>query len=341
MAAPGTAIQEYVASAFGRFAGDREPGDPPISPWTPMPAAGLERLRTHLAEHYDREVRSLTPLDCGVVRVDGRGAPRWIARVFPPARSAAATVGDVDVLRWLAGAGFPAERLAHDDPLTTVDGHAVLVTELAPGKPISSTRVTAEWQGDALGWLHATPLEGAPERAGGGWHHLSLDGGGRRRDRELLHELLADRAASAKEAASSIGDLREALDRLDLGEGLPEAMVHVDFGGPNILREKTTYTVIDWTGTGRASRAASLASIVSTQGNTAIDALAAAYRARVSLTSDELDRIERMIPTHQLVLAAWGVLFDPSRAAAIVAHLPAVERAAAAKASRVRAILTA
>ncbi len=336
VAAPGTAIDDYVERTFGRFVADRSLGDAPLSPWTPMPESGLERLCQHLSGHYGVEVRSVTPLDCGVVRVDRRDKVRWIARVFPPARSISAAEEDVAVLRWLEARSMPAERLAHEDPLTTVEGHAVLVTEFAPGKPISATRATGEWTGDALGRLHALSLEDAPSRKGGGWHHLSMNGGGRVFDVALLHELLADAAASSEASAASIAELRAALDALDLGDGLPEAMVHVDFGGPNVLRDKERYTVIDWTGSGRASRVASLASVVFPQGDTGIDVIAGAYGSHITPTAEELDRVEAMMLTHQLVLAAWGVLFDVTRVGPLVAQLPAAQASAAKKAARLR-----
>lgn len=336
MGAPGTVIRDYVERTFGRFVGDRDPADPPLTPWSLMPPTGLERLRAHLSGFYGVDVRKATPLDCGIVRVDLADKRRWIARVFPPARTMGSAEDDVAVLRWLAAADLPSERLAHDDPLTSVDGHAVVVTEFAPGKPISATRATGEWTGDVLGRLHALPLTDAPARRGGGWHHLSLDGGGRARDLELLHELLVDAAAVSPASAGAIGELRAALDGLDLGEGLPEAMVHVDFGGPNVLRDKDRYTIIDWTGSGRASRIASLASVVASQGDTGIDVIVRAYRAHITPTSEELDRVEAMLLTHQLVLAAWGVLFDASRAARIVARLPEAHAPAAKKADRLR-----
>ena len=301
-----------------------------------MPTSGLERLQSHLSGHYDVEVRSVTPLDCGVVRVDKRDKVHWIARVFPPSRAPSATEDDVAVLRWLAVHDLPAERLAHDDPLSWVDGHAVVVTEFAPGKPISQTRATSEWTGDTLGRLHRLPLADAPQREGGGWHHLSLDGGRRAADIALLHQLLADAASRAPKTAAAITDLRTALDELDLGEGLPEAMVHVDFGGPNVLRDRDRYTVIDWTGAGRAPRMASLASVVATQGDTAVDVIVAAYRTHITPTAEELARVEGMMLTHQLVLAAWVAIFDASRAAVTVAQLDAARTVAAKKAARLR-----
>lgn len=197
-------------------------------------------------------------------------------------------------------------------------------------------RATSEWTGEVLGQLHGLPLDDAPNREGGGWHHLSLNGGGRTQDIALLHELLADTAGGNPEHAASIKELRAALDTLDLGAGLPEAMVHVDFGGPNVLRDKERYTVIDWTGAGSAPRIASLASVLATQGDTAIDAIAGAYRSHIAPTDEELERIEAMMLTHQLVLAAWGTIFDAARAAPTVARLPTARASVAKKAARVR-----
>lgn len=113
-------------------------------------------------------------------------------------------------------------------------------------------------------------------------------------------------------------------------------MVHVDFGGPNVLRDKERYTVIDWTGAGKAPRIAALASVVAPQGDTALDVIVGAYRTHITPTPEELERVEAMMLTHQLVLAAWGAVFDASRAAVTAAQLDAARGSAAKKAARLR-----
>src|SRR6202042_3996138 len=43
----------------------------------------------HLQGRYGIEVAAVSELDVGVFRVDRRGEPSWVARVFPAARAAA------------------------------------------------------------------------------------------------------------------------------------------------------------------------------------------------------------------------------------------------------------
>ncbi|HUR49836.1 MAG TPA: phosphotransferase, partial [Acidimicrobiales bacterium] len=294
MGKPGQIIQDYVDRAFGRFVDLRAEGEPPLTPWTPPPAAGLARVEEHLADRYGVVVKKLTPLDCGVYRLDRGDGSSWVARVFPRARSVAAVKADAEVLRFLESHDFPSERLADDAPISEVDGHRILVTAFVAGKPPGGTAVTGKWQGDALGRLHTLPLEGAPKRAGGGWHSLSLDGGGRAADFAILFELLDDlRRIAPPTDRKHVDALVGALEATDLCEDLPQCLVHVDFGGPNLLKSPDgSFTVIDWTGSGRGPRIESVAAVLGPLPATAQKAAIAAYRQHVQPTDDELGRLE-------------------------------------------------
>lgn len=64
-------------------------------------------------------------------RTDG---PPWIARIFSsPADRVSRVEGDAEILRFLAAHGFPAERLAHDEPVSVFNGSGVIVTEFVDG----------------------------------------------------------------------------------------------------------------------------------------------------------------------------------------------------------------
>jgi hypothetical protein len=94
---------------------------------------GGDGLPAHLESRYGIRVASTTALDVGVIRVDRRDGPSWVARVFPAARPLAAAEGDARILQALERQGFPAERCASADPVSVHEGQAVLVTELIPG----------------------------------------------------------------------------------------------------------------------------------------------------------------------------------------------------------------
>ena len=99
-----------------------------------------------------------------------------IARVFSSAVDDVSRVeGDAEILRLLAAHGYPAERLADDDPVSVFEGKGVIVTEFVEGgRPAVSPTVHHEL-GSLLGRLHALPAGGgAVARDGGAEEH---DGG--------------------------------------------------------------------------------------------------------------------------------------------------------------------
>ena len=338
MGEPGSVIQEYVDRAFGRFMHLRGKDEPPLTPWTPPPAAGLARVKEHLADRYGVTVKKLKPLDCGVYRVDRGDGSSWVARVFPPARSISAVEDDAAILRFLADHDFPSERLADDEPISEVDGHPVIVTMFIKGKSPGATAVSGKWQGDAVGRLHSFPLDDLPARPGGGWHGLSLEGGGRAADLALLATLLNDLEKRVPaDQRKDVDALREALAALDLCEDLPHALVHVDFGGPNVLKSTDgSFTAIDWTGAGRGPRIESVAATIGPLPPTAMRAAVDAYRNHIELTPEELERVEGSLLTHQLVLACWAVAMRPAQLPGVAVQLPKAGPAMRAIATRLR-----
>jgi len=89
---------------------------------------GAEALPAHLEDRYGIRVVGMAKLDTGVFRVERQDGPPWVARMFLTSRPVARTEGDAEVLRFLGRRQFPAERCAHAEPVSTLNGRAVLVT---------------------------------------------------------------------------------------------------------------------------------------------------------------------------------------------------------------------
>ena len=88
--------------------------------------SGTATLPAHLEATYGITVEgiaSLEPHGEGVIGVDRSDGPSWIARVFEQARPMARVQGDVALLRYLQEQGFPAERLAHPEPISVHEGY--------------------------------------------------------------------------------------------------------------------------------------------------------------------------------------------------------------------------
>ena len=269
----------------------------------------------------------------GVFHIRRADGPDWIARVFPAGRRRGAVEDDADVLRLVAEHHFPAERLAHDEPVSMAGDRAVLVTEHVAGRngrgDFSVGTLTA--LGDLLGRLQTIP---PPPRRAGGWHHVSLAGGGRDEDVRLL---LADLGDGAPADA-----VRGHLERLDAGDGLPTAFVHPDFSTPNALvQDDGPPVMVDWTNSGTGPRIAALGPMLSSTAgrDELIDAAIGAYAVHQSLTSEELDRLVDAIWSFAVVLAAWMVVHHPAFATNSVHGLDGERRVAEHIAERVRAAL--
>lgn len=285
--------------------------------------SALAELPTHLEHRYGVTVTGSTALDVGVLRIDRRDGPSWVARVFPAARPMAEVDGDAAVLQRLAKAGFPAERPAVAEPVSTLADQGVLVTEFVPGERSRGARTYAVL-GALLGRLHARPGEGL--RPGGAWH-LVAPGGGTTSDEidgalalltELQHEPLRARLAEADDCSD-----------------LPHAFVHPDFVPANAITTPDDATVvIDWTGAGRGPRLSSLGFLLWVAGATdlrLIDTVLTRYARHVRLEPEELARLADAVALRPLVLDAWAV-------AAGRKSLAAAQRAMAARDTLVAAI---
>jgi Ser/Thr protein kinase RdoA (MazF antagonist) len=272
------------------------------------PVVNTDDLETHLEEQYGVCVADVEALDVGVFRVDLVGSPSWVTRVFPADRRLDDVEGDAAILRGLERHGFPAERCAHSEPVSSFDGHGVLVTEfveraapLRPGRP-------AAILGALLGRLHSNP--GAGMRPGGAWHHLSLVGGPR--------EELAAAAALLDDALPRVGArelslfarLADELAAVDDCQDLPHAFVHPDFVPANAIpTPDERLVIVDWTGAGRGPRLWSLGFLLWAAGARSlrlVDIAVSRYRKHVTLEPDELARLSGAIRSRPLTLECWA-----------------------------------
>ena len=262
----------------------------------------------HLARRYAIDVKRTSALDAGVFRVERRDGPDWVARVFGPERPVDDVEAEAAIIDALQERGFPAERCAHPEAVSGVEGHAVLVTEyVTPASPLSPGR-SAAILGSLLGRLHSH--DGERLRPGGAWHHLSPVGGPREEVAAAL-ALLDDAAAriAARERAL-YARLREAAVGTDDCHDLPHAFVHPDFVPPNAIpTSEQGLVIVDWTGSGRGPRLWSLGCLLWASGVRSprlVELVVSRYRRHVTLTPPELDRLAGAIRGRPLMLECWA-----------------------------------
>jgi Ser/Thr protein kinase RdoA (MazF antagonist) len=283
----------------------------------------VERLAEHLEGTYGFAVRQHVSLDQDVVRFDRDEGPSWVARVFPTNRAYADVLGDAAILQALAPSRFPAERCSHEEPVSLLDGHGVLVTDFVEGaRPERGGRIFAVL-GTLLGALHARSGEGL--REGGGWHHLTPQGGPRQEIDGAI-QLLEQRAPRLGGVDAAMVDrLIEELDGTVDCAALPLSFVHPDFVPANAISTPSGETmIIDWAGSGRGPRLWSLAFLLyATRGHRKlIELVVSRYRKQIQLESEELDTIADAIRARALLLDCWAVGHDRKKPADAVRDLP-------------------
>lgn len=305
-----------------------------------------EELRAHLAKQYGFRAHTLYTLDQGVTLLRRDDGPSWVARVFAPQRPRAAVAGDAEILRWLEGAGFPAERCALEDPVSSLGDCSVLVTEAVSAVPRTRRRQAIKDAGGIarLGELLAelsqlAPADGAPQRPGGAWHHAAE--GHPRAELERAAEWLEE--AQAEAPARELGQfdaIYDELESLDDGDGLPQAFIHPDFVMANVVATaEPGMALVDWAGSGVGPRAWALAFLLWAEA--AKDPRRAAlalsgYRRRVTLEPEELERLAGMLRARPLVLSIWRLRHGARTAAATADDALEVRRLADTLAARVR-----
>ena len=300
---------------------------------------GGDALPAHLQEHYGIRVATTTKVDAGVYKVEQHEGPTWVARLFVVGRSVARAEGDAEVLRFLQRRGFPAERCAHPEPVSSLDGRAVLVTEHVEGRAWPQSPAARRALGDMLGRLHALPTEPGPtERPAGSLHHLPAYEGYPSQDLAAAAALLADLEGRVPaEHQRTYESLQGLLPKADDGRDLPGSFVHPDPVGSNVIATPAGGPVlVDWTGAGRGPRLCSLAALLASLSPPHVADVLAGYRAHITLTAEEVDRLEGALWARPLWLASWQCWLACVSSKVTGAFVPDAKRIAAI-AARARA----
>jgi aminoglycoside phosphotransferase (APT) family kinase protein len=247
-----------------------------------------------------------------------------VARIFSsPADKVSRVEGDADILRFLASHDFPAERLAHDEPVSVLNGSALIVTDFVEGgRPtdahgrVESPAVLYE-MARLLGRLHALPAAGgAVARDGSSDEH---DGGyvGRpKQDLAAAMNLLASvEDAVAPEGREKFEWLRDRVENADDAEGLPEALTHGNYHAWAAVGSPGNLVIVGWAGSGRGPRLPALAWLIRTAAEASaeaapdyVDAVMRGYREHVQLTDKELERLPGVLNIRPLLLACYEYL---------------------------------
>jgi Ser/Thr protein kinase RdoA (MazF antagonist) len=279
-----------------------------------------ERLLAHLRDHYGIDAVAATRLSVHktyVFRIDRTDGAPWVARAFPPARPRGGVEGDAAILRFLARHDYPAERLAVDDAVSSVDGSTVLVTRFVDSVPLPEGAEKFAIMGGLLGRLHALPFDESVRRPGGASGEDPSREGGPRQD--LLAALAFLDAVDTKVAAADRDRfewLRDQVSSADDGHGLPEGLLHGNLlhTPDHAVVGEHGPVVINWKASGRGPRLADFAYLIWGAGSWSprrpnpdwIDAAVRAYRRHVEPTEEELDRLEAVMRLRPLYLACFG-----------------------------------
>lgn len=280
------------------------------------PAA--DRLLAHLREQYGIEAAAATQLSVHntyVFRIDRHDGEPWIARAYPPARPRSGVEGDAAILRFLERQGYPAERLAADDPVSDFDGSAVLVTRFIEGTQLPDPPRKFVMMGDLLGRLHALPYDDDASRPGGASGEDPTREGTPRQD--LLAALaFLDSVATLVGSADRerFEELRDHVRSADDGSGLPEGLLHgnmLHVPDHAILSERGPIA-INWKASGRGPRLADFAFLMwgTWLNEDMINAGVDAYRRHIEPTADELERLETVMHIRPLYLMGFDYRRD-------------------------------
>lgn len=301
------------------------------SPFARVRQVGHAQLRTHLEEHYGIHITSLAPIDDdpetrprgswpghypSTLLVKRQDGPPWIARIFSsPADQLNRVHGDADILRFLASHDFPAERIAHDDPVSMFNGSGVIVTEFVEGGRPADAHGRGESPAvhhelaSLLGRLHALPAAGvAVARDGGaeetdGGFYVGRPGRDLTAAMSFLVSVEDDVAPGGRERFEW---LRDQVENADDAEGLPEALTHSNYHLWAAVGTPGNLVIVGWAGSGRGARLPALAWLLRTaaEGSTEnVVAVMRGYREHVQLTDEELERLPGMLNMRALWLA--------------------------------------
>lgn len=206
-------------------------------------------LKAHLEESYGIGIDSTLPIDDdpatrprdswpdhypSTLVVKHTSGRQRIARVFSSSADLVSHAeGDAEILQFLATQDFPAERVAHNVPVTVLDGKGIIVTHVhrlrTPERCLTSAVVE---MADPLGRLHSLPQAGgAIARDGGAEEHGDgLHVGRPKEDLTAAMSFLVSVEDKVNSAAREKFDwLRDQLEKADDAEGLPETLTHSNY----------------------------------------------------------------------------------------------------------------
>ncbi|MBO0823286.1 MAG: phosphotransferase [Actinobacteria bacterium] len=287
-------------------------------------------LRTHLEAHYGILITSLAPIDDdpetrprgswpghypSTLLVKRQDGPPWIARIFSSRADQVNRVhGDADILRFLASHNFPAERIAHDQPVSMFNGSGVIVTEFVEGgRPTDAhgrgAPAVQHELASLLGRLHALPAAGGAVARDGGAEET--DGGFYvgRPGQDLtaaMSFLVSVEDAVPREGREKFEWLRDQVENADDAEDLPEALTHSNYHLWAAVGTPGNLVIVGWAGSGRGPRLPALAWLLRTAAEgsmESIDAVMRGYREHVQLTDEELERLPGVLNMRALWLA--------------------------------------
>lgn len=275
----------------------------------------------HLRRRYGVNATAATKIsqhNDHVFRVDFGDGARWVARIYPPARPAVGVDGDAAILRFLERHDYPSERLALTDAVSELDEAAVLITRFVDSEQLPGGPEKMATMGDLLGRLHALPLDESVARPGGAAGDDAHREGSPAQDRLAALSLLDSVDTKVgKEGRESFERLRDQVRSVDVGEGLPEALLHGNLlhNPDHVVVSDDGPVAINWKAAGRGPRLADLAYLLwgAEWGDgdgvrTAVDA----YRRHVQLSDEELERLDAVMYLRPLYLTC----FDYRRAVA-------------------------
>jgi len=278
-------------------------------------------LKEHLEQRYNIRIASMEPITRfgwkehpSTLHVKREDGPAWVARIFSSSADTVSRVeGDAEILRFLASHDFPAERLAHDEPVTVLDGAGVIVTEFVEGDPLDEGRIVNPEQSygfaSILGRLHALPAgtgavarDGGSDEYGGGF----FNGRPKQNLAAAMSALLSVEDDVAPEGRTYFDWLQGQVEDCDDAEGLPEALTHGNYHAWAAVGTRDNLVIVGWAGAGRGPRLPAFAFLARTSfegGTEQLDATIRGYREHVQLTDEELERLPSVLNMKPLWLA--------------------------------------
>ncbi len=302
-------------------------------------------LTAHLEAQYGIRITSLASIDDdpktrprgswpghypSTLLLKRKDGPAWIARIFSsPADRVSRVEGDAEILRFLAAHDFPAERLAHEEPVSVFNGSGVIVTEFVEGgRPTDprDTRAVEHELGSLLGRLHTLPAtggavarDGGSDESAGGFHV-----GRAKEDLAAAMSLLVSvEDAVTPDRREGFELLRDRVENADDAEGLPEALTHGNYHGWSAVGTLESLVIVGWAGSGRGPRLPALAWLLTTAAEadrTLVDAAMRGYSEHVRLTDEEIERLPGILNIKPLYLSCFQY-----RQSVLNGHTPTLE----------------